>query len=178
MDRSSLALALGCTLILGFATAACTVMSGVDEMELRTTANSASPEPAAAADAALPNPFLPDAGVPGFFDTSSGNPTPPTPPTPDTGPATCGAEGSWRTCDATGSVTTCAIQCAQQGYTCVESCCVTDSLGDYSSAVGMVYALASECSAKSIPSNATFGTCAETTAFPASLVGPVRCCCK
>lgn len=175
MDRSSLLLALGCTLVLGFATAACTVMSGVDEMELRTTASSATPEPNAAPDAALPNPFLPDAGVPGFFDTSSGSPAP---PTPDTGPATCGAEGSWRTCDATASVTTCAIQCAQQGYTCVDSCCVTDSLGDYAAAVGMVYALASECSAKSIPSNATFGTCADPTIIPAGLGGPVRCCCK
>jgi hypothetical protein len=174
MGRTSLA--LGSLLALGGATAACTVFSGVDDMELRTAASGTSPSPDAQ-DAAILNPFA-DAGLPDFFGTgSSGGTGTPGSADPNAGPATCGAEGSWRDCITTATVTTCAIQCAQQGFACVDSCCASDLIGDYAASVGQVYALASECSAKSLPSNATFGLCSDP-AIVAGGLGQVRCCCK
>jgi hypothetical protein len=174
MRAGSLPSFVGLALALASATAACTVFSGVDDMELRSASSPASAAPDA------------DGGTDGATaqrsDAPANEATPPgtssgTAPSPSTGPVACGSQGSWTGCDVTATITTCAIECAAKGFTCVDSCCATDELGDFSAKVGMVYALASECSVPSMPSNASFGLCADPSILPTGL-GQIRCCCK
>jgi hypothetical protein len=169
MRRTSLSIALGIgsvtALALALSTSACTVVSGVDDMELRSSSSPVAP--AAGDDTAAP---AADAGAP---DTSTGNQI----TTPATGPATCGSEGSWLGCVAPAAFTSCASICQNQGFTCVESCCATDELGDFAAKVGMVYALTAECKQPAITSQATFGLCTDALVLPAGF-GDVRCCCK
>lgn len=159
---------LGASLVAG--AAACTVVSGVDEMELRKGAS--AQEPAAGSDGGpgdggARSPFALDAAA----DQAS--------PVTQSGPATCGAQGSWTACDPNPSLVTCAERCQQQGQTCVESCCAYDELGDFAAQAGMVYALLDlECSTKSVSSTSKGGACADPTLLTASGAAQVRCCCK
>jgi hypothetical protein len=152
---------------LGLATAACTVVSGVDDLELRTSSSPVAPTPSPDAGSD-PSPFASDASTP---DTSTAIKA------PSTGPSTCGAQGSWSSCTVPSAFTSCATICQAQGFSCVDSCCANDSLGDYAAKVGMVYALTAECSLPSITSQASFGLCADALVLPAGF-GDVRCCCK
>lgn len=151
-------------------TAACTLVSGVDEMELRK-----SPAASSAATA--------DAGE-GTNEGGGGSVTPPgsgttNPPLTVTGPATCGAQGSWTTCDPSPTLTTCAERCQQQGLSCVDSCCANDELGDFAAQVGMVYAILElECSLKSVSASSKGGFCTDPTLLTATGATQVRCCCK
>ena len=155
-----------CLLTFAFVTGACTVVSGVDDMELRSSSSPVVPTPSPDAST---DPFPTDPTVPPpAMDAKA---------PPSTGPDTCGSEGSWSSCTAPAAFTSCASICEKQGFACVDSCCATDSLGDFAAKVGMVYALTAECSLPSITSQATFGLCTDALVLPAGF-GDVRCCCK
>jgi hypothetical protein len=165
MGRSSVTV-----LVLALTSAACTVVSGVDDMELRTSASPVAPAPSADGGSAFTDPFASgDAATPG----TSADIAPPV----SAGPATCGSQGSWSACTVPPTVASCSTICAAKGFACVDSCCATDELGDFAAKVGSVYVLASECSLNAITNQATFGLCADPIVLPAGF-GELRCCCK
>ena len=171
-------------LVVSLATAACTVMSGVDDMELRTgTSSTSPPPPSAGGPSKSDSDHSPDASADGETNSSGGNTsggsTSGAVPIA-TGPATCGAQGSWTACEATPSLDTCLMRCLQQGLTCVDSCCAYDTVGDYAAQVGMFYAVvpAAECSLKSVNASGKGGLCTDPTILTAGGAAEVRCCCK
>jgi hypothetical protein len=165
MARTSLTV-----LVLALTTAACTVVSGVDDMELRTSASPVAPAPSGDGGSGFTDPFS-------SGDAASPDTVPDISPPVGTGPATCGSQGSWSACAVPPTLSTCATICAAKGFACVDSCCATDELGDFAAKVGSVYVLASECSLNAITNQATFGLCADPIVLPAGF-GDVRCCCK
>ena len=176
MRRAPLVASLAAALTVACATGACTTMSGVDEMAIRVTVP--APTEPAPGDGGGISPFISppagDAGTDAPPPIDSGNFIP-------NGLVTCGAEGTWTSCDPTFSTASCDVQCAQRGRTCVEDCCAYDgsSTIDYRAKTGMVYAILTECSYNSMSSSSSFGSC--TT--PPVLAGAaglfeVRCCCK
>jgi hypothetical protein len=176
----SLLVSLGAALVVACSTGACTVVSGVDDMAIRATvpASAGSPEGGSA-----PNPFAfdpaksPDGGTDARVPVDAGDFV-------VSGPKTCGAAGSWTSCDATASTATCAEQCAQRGRTCVEDCCAYDgsSTPDYRARVGLVYAVLTECGIPSMSSSDTFGTCStvpsQVLIAVSSGLFETSCCCK
>lgn len=157
-------------LALGASCVACTVLSGVEDMELRSRPTAPAPPPANAGDGGPANP----SGDPQSGPT--GNTKPPAP----TGPATCGAAGSWTDCDPSPTLTTCAARCTARGLTCVEDCCAYDSVGDYRAKAGLIYAIipSLECSQTSVSGSGKGGLCTDPTLLAGAGGAEVRCCCK
>jgi hypothetical protein len=176
----SLLVSLGAALVVACSTGACTVVSGVDDMAIRTTVPGAA---ASLEGGSAPNPFAfdpatsPDGGTDARVPVDAGDFV-------VSGSQTCGAAGSWTSCDATASTATCDEQCAQRGRTCVEDCCAYDgsSTVDYRGKVGLVYAVLTECSIPSMTSSATFGTCqnvpSQVLIAASGGLFETRCCCK
>lgn len=182
MGRARVGLIALCTAAIAFATAACTIVSGVDGMELRTSGATTVPA-AAPSEAGAYDPFAPDAARPEASTSSSssaGGGSSSSGGGGGTGPATCGSQGSWTDCDMTVSLATCATRCAQQGLTCVESCCAYDNAGDFAAKAGMVYAVLPvvDCAVKSVSASSKGGLCADPTILTAGGAAQVRCCCK
>lgn len=179
MSPASLFVSLSCTVAFALATTACTVVSGVDGMELRTAAAAPIPAPSQGEAGAF-DPFAGDAGQAGSPSPRIGGDDGGRGGGAGTGPATCGSQGSWTTCDATVSLATCATRCALQGLTCVESCCANDSTGTYAAKAGMVYAVlpAVECAVESVSASSRGGLCADPTLLATGGAAQVRCCCK
>lgn len=153
------------------AATACTMISGVDDLEVRGSAappTNAADGGAPSGDASSPPSLVaPDAGRDG---SSAG---------PSTGPALCGAAGSWSTCEPTNAATTCKQLCAARGQTCVENCCMYDSEGDYAARAGAVYLAASlGCGFTSMPANAFAGACNDPAAPLFPVGDAVSCCCR
>ena len=171
MNASRLLVGGFAVLSIGAASAACTLVSGVEDMELRRGTRATTP-----ADDSVDG-GKPEGGSNSFVGGKDGTADP---AHPTTGPTTCGAEGSWTACDPNPALTTCAARCAAQGFTCVESCCAYDSVGDYAAKVGMIYAVLPEfeCTLTSVSSSGKGGLCADPTILTAGGAAQVRCCCK
>jgi hypothetical protein len=152
------------------ATASCTFFSGVEELEVRNAAPSSPAEAGATSDAETPR-LLGSGSGGGKRDASADAP-------PGTG-ATCGAAGSWTTCEVANTFATCAERCKARGLACVESCCAYDQQGDFPAKVGMVYAVPGmTCGMASIPSNSSWGLCSDPVLPLTQGVMDVRCCCR
>jgi hypothetical protein len=142
-------------------TTACTVLSGIDDLEKGSGKADAGPKPE---PVGLPTDGGADVQVP---------PPPPAAPT-----NTCGALGDWTTCSTdTTDFASCAERCLRVGKTCVESCCGYDIdnvtfVGD----AGVAYAYTQECPQSSMPQEALLGACS-ALATPGTTTS-VRCCCR
>jgi hypothetical protein len=176
------ALAVSSLVALAVASGACTVMSGVEELELRTGASATAPaaDEDAGPDAKAPTTFNGNgtSGGSGTSGSGGGSSTSGSGGASGTGPATCGSLGSWSTCNAMPTVTTCAAECANKGQLCVESCCVKDAADVYAAKVGVAYAYPSECGLPSLPKDIGTGLCSDPLP-PIDGTGlELRCCCK
>lgn len=167
----SLASALLTAAIVG-TTAACTLVSGVEDYEVRRVV------PASSSTTAPTDP------PPAASSSGAGAVTPVAPPSgPKSGPQVCGAQGTWMACEppAPSLVGTCADSCKAKGLTCVDDCCLEDSLGKYPAKTGMAFSLPDLlCSVDAVVTNTTGGLCADPTGT-AAIMGngvQVRCCCK
>ena len=161
MGRAAASLALAAVVLA----TACTVLSGIDDLEKGKSAD-AGPD-------ATPVGLPPEGGTP-----TSPPPVPPTPPPATTVTNTCGALGDWSACstDAT-DVSSCAQRCARLGKSCVESCCAYDTTGvSYVGDAGLAYAYTQECAQQDEPTEALLGTCVDPTTPGTST--SVRCCCR
>lgn len=152
-----------------FAGVGCTFFSGVEELELRSSSSPTDPSSDGGADGAA----SPRASrAPGAADGGS-------PAILQPGGQLCGAQGTWTACQVADSITTCADRCKAAGFTCVESCCAYDDLGDFAAKAGMVYATAGlTCELSSVPSTSSSGLCNDPVLPLAAGLMDVRCCCK
>lgn len=146
-------------------TAACTLVSGVEDYEIRrvvpapTTTSSTDPAPA---------PSTKEAGAPL-----------PQPTGPKSGPQLCGAQGTWMACEPPTLIGTCADSCKSKGLTCVDDCCLEDSLGKYPAKTGMAFSMPELlCSVDAVITNTTGGYCNDPTSMATAAGMQVRCCCK
>lgn len=155
----------GAALVLGLSSTGCTLVSGVEDMELR--------------GGPTPTPFGGGADG-GQTEGAATNPPGSSAPAPQTGLAVCGAEGSWTDCDPAPALTTCAARCVARGLTCVEDCCAYDSAGDFRAKAGLIYAVAPalECAQASVSASGSGGLCSDPTLLSAGGAAQVRCCCK
>jgi hypothetical protein len=168
-----LALALPLCAALASATAACTLISGIDDLDVRRGAVAAD---GGDGDGSSTTPVDPPSEPPGDDDGGSTLPDQ-TPPTTTTNE--CGATGEWTACNADASdIRSCADRCHALGRTCVESCCAYDTNGvEYAGTSGLAYAYTSECPQTSMPTEALLGTCNDLT-LSVSETLPIRCCCR
>jgi hypothetical protein len=167
MRRSPQAGALGLAFLV---TTSCTLVSGVDELELRKNGQGSS---GGAADASAPTEppegALPS-GSPGSSGSSGGS-------TAGGAGASCGAAGSWTACLVLQPFSTCSDYCKSVGRACVESCCATDNQGAFPAKVGLAYAAGPTCSGASLPSGGSFGLCTDPLLFGTDAL-QARCCCR
>lgn len=159
-----LALAASCAILFA-TTAACTLVSGVEDYEIRrvvpapTTTSPTDPAPAPS--------------------TKDAPQKLPTPTGPKSGPQLCGAEGTWMACEQPAILSTCAESCKAKGLTCVDNCCLEDSLGKYPAKMGMAFSLPELlCSVDAVVTNTTGGTCADPFGVANAAGMQARCCCK
>lgn len=146
-------------LITAMLVGACTVLSGVDELEVRKVpADAGSTENGGGAN---------DGGPPSGGDGS----------TPG---GECGAQGKWSACELPADTSaTCASRCAAKGLTCVESCCAYDADGvNFVAKAGLVYATGLTCELSSVPYNSYNNTCTALVDFILTTTFDIRCCCR
>jgi hypothetical protein len=151
--------------ILFATTAACTLVSGVEDYEIRRVVpapSSTSPtDPAPAASSK-------EAGAPVAPPTGA-----------KSGPQLCGAKGTWMACEPPALLGTCADSCKSKGLTCVDDCCLEDSLGKYPAKIGMAFSMPELlCSVDAVITNTTGGLCNDPTGIATAAGMQTRCCCK
>lgn len=149
-------------------TAACTLVSGVEDYEIRRVV------PASSSATSPTDP------PPASSSSEAGAVTPVAPPTgPKSGPQLCGAQGTWMACEPPTLLGTCAESCKAKALTCVDDCCLEDSLGKYPAKIGMAFSMPELlCSVDAVVTNTTGGTCADPLGLASAVGMQARCCCK
>jgi hypothetical protein len=163
--------------VLAFGVSACMLFSGVDDLEVRKdgTSNAPTPGESGSPSGNVSNGSKPSSdassGPPkGDVDASDGGANKPA----QNGALVCGAQGTWSACTVGTMFTTCATYCVSIGKSCVDSCCASDTSGNFPGQLGMYYALGMTCSVDAMPSSSSWGLCAD----PILPFGDVRCCCR
>lgn len=153
--------------IVAMTSGACTVVSGVDDFEIKKVVDPPGASTSPNDPKAPPLANDKSTGVP------SGKPN-------TSGPALCGAQGSWQACEPppTTVLATCADSCRARGLACVDDCCLENN-GPHRYQAGSVYSMPQLlCSLDAPLSNTTGGLCNDPLFMSAMAGMQVRCCCK